>query len=448
MKSTFGTNIRITMEGASHGDYVRCTATGIPQGITVDMDGLMAFMARRRGGQRNTTPRKEADIPEFLSGLKDGVTDGTSLVVNIPNLNQRSGDYNGFADTPRPSHADYTSRLRFPGCDLRGGGHFSARLTAPLCAIGYVCMCALKEKGVSIGAHLAQVGTAKDKAFDLVNVTKADFVLADGMPVLDQVAGQAMDEIIQAAAKDGDSIGGMVECAVVGMPAGVGSPLGNGIENRLTSALYVLGALRGVEFGAGFDAISMRGSQHNDPFVIKDGKVATETNYSSGIQAGITNGMPIVFRCAFKPTASISMEQKTVSLSQKEETTIAISGRHDPCIAVRAVPCVEAITAIVMLDAMLDGEAGDMAQCRKAIDSINNRLVELLCQRMALAGKIAEEKDKLGLPTFDPAREQIVLDKVKSLAETIDAGKGEAMAQIFQEIMRITREYEDQLRED
>lgn len=448
MKSTFGTNIRIIMEGASHGEFVRCTAVGIPQGIQVDTEGLMTFMARRRGGQRNTTPRKEADIPEFLSGIRDGVTDGTPLVVNIPNLNQRSGDYEGFADTPRPSHADYTARLRFPDCDLRGGGHFSARLTAPLCAIGYVCICALKSRGISIGAHLAQVGTVEDRAFDPVNVNAGDLVLAEGMPVLDAIAGQAMDEVIQTAAKAGDSVGGVVECAVVGMPGGVGSPLGNGIENRLTSALYVLGALRGVEFGAGFGAAAMRGSQHNDPFVVRDGRVVTETNYSSGIQAGITNGMPIVFRCAFKPTASISCEQRTVSLSRMQETRISISGRHDPCIAVRAVPCVEAVTAIVMLDALLDARDGGIENCRQAIDNINNKLVELLCERMSLAGEIAEEKDRLGIPTYDPAREKTVLDKVKTLADTVDPGKGMAISQVFQEIMRITREYEDQLRED
>lgn len=448
MKSTFGLNIRITMEGASHGEFVRCTAIGLPKGIQVDMDGLMTFMARRRGGQRNTTPRREDDVPEFLSGLVDGVTDGMPLVVSIPNKNQRSGDYNGFADTPRPSHADYTSRLRYPDCDLRGGGHFSARLTAPLCAVGYVCMCALREKGIYIGAHLGQVGTIKDKAFDPVAVTEADFAPATGMPVLDPVAAEAMDQAIQEAARCGDSIGGMVECAVVGVPAGVGTPLGNGIENRISAAMYVLGALRGVEFGAGFNAVTMRGSQHNDPYVIRDGQVATESNHSGGVQAGITNGMPILFRCAFKPTASISMEQRTVSLSRMEETTIAISGRHDPCIAVRAVPCVEAVTAITILDAMMDADAGDMAQCRRAIDSINNRLVELLCRRMELAGAIAREKELLGLPTYDPEREQLILDKVKAMADAVDQGKGESMAQIFREIMRITREYEDGIRED
>lgn len=448
MKSTFGLNIRVTMEGESHGEQVRCVAVGIPAGIAVDTEGLMSFMARRRGGQRNTTPRREDDIPEFLSGLVDGVTDGSPLVVSIPNKNVRSGDYEGFANTPRPSHADYTSRLRYPGCDLRGGGHFSARLTAPLCAVGYVCMCALKERGIYIGAHLSRVGSVCDARYDLVSVSKDDLTARAGLPVLDAAVADKMDSEIQAAAALGDSIGGEVECAVIGIPGGIGSPLANGIENRLSSAMYVLGALKGVEFGSGFGAVSMRGSVHNDPFAVREGRVVTETNNSGGIQAGITNGMPIVFRCGFKPTASISMPQRTVSLKDMADTEITISGRHDPCIAVRAVPCVEAVTAIVMLDALLDSAGGDIEACRRGIDNINNQLMELLCARMELAGIIAEEKERLGLATYDPQRETAILDRVNSIVETTDLGKGQAISEIFREIMRITRDYEDARRRD
>ncbi len=448
MKSTFGLNIRVTMEGESHGEQVRCIAVGIPAGISVDTQGLMAFMARRRGGQPNTTPRREDDVPEFLSGLVDGVTDGGPLVVSIPNKNVRSGDYDGFANTPRPSHADYTSRLRYPGCDLRGGGHFSARLTAPLCALGYVCMCALRERGIYVGAHLSRVGSVGDEEYDMVSVCKEDLKVGPGLPVLDPAAGDRMESEIRAAAAAGDSIGGEVECAVIGVPPGIGSPLANGIENRLSSAMYVLGALKGVEFGSGFGAVSMRGSAHNDPFAVKDGRVVTDTNNSGGIQAGITNGMPIVFRCGFKPTASISMPQKTVSLKDMTETEIGIKGRHDPCIAVRAVPCVEAVTAIVMLDALLDGAPGDIETCRRAIDSINNRLMELLCERMELAGIIAQEKERLGLATYDPQREAAILDRVNATVETLDPGKGRAIMEIFREIMRITRDYEDGRRRD
>ena len=357
MLSYFGENIKLTIQGESHGEFVRCTASGIPADFKVDGDELAAFMKRRQGGLLPfTTPRKEEDRPLFESGMTpELVTDGDILSVKILNQNVRSGDYFGFTDTPRPSHAEYTAQMRYGSdIDLRGGGHFSARLTAPLCAVGGVIKQILAKKGIHIGTHLYSVGTVKDTPFSLENVNKVDFNKAalaqGGLPTLSSESANAMKTELEKVFKDRDSLGGVVECAVIGLPAGYGDPLYHGIENRLAGAIFGLGGVRGIEFGLGFEATKMRGSAHNDPFIIKDGKVATATNNCGGIIGGISDGMPIVFRVAFKPTASIGIEQDTVSLSKMQSAKITVNGRHDPCIAIRALPCVEAITAAVIAD--------------------------------------------------------------------------------------------------
>lgn len=355
MYSEFGRNIRVGVFGGSHGEYVSATAYGIPSGFAFDADELGAFMKRRQGGSLPfTTPRKEADEPVFVSGLDgNGRTNGEPLEVRIYNKNVRSGDYNGFSNTPRPSHADYTAPLRFgKDIDMRGGGHFSARLTAPLCAVGGILKQMLEKKGVHIGTHLFSVGSVSDEPFSLTDVSESDLkrALASELPVLDPERAALMMKELGEAASEADSLGGIVECAVVGMGAGYGDPLYYGVENAISAAMFGLGGVRGTEFGLGFAAAKMRGSEHNDPFKIKDGRVVTQTNNSGGVQGGITNGMPIVFRVAFKPTASIGKTQDTVSLSDMTETEIAIKGRHDPCIAIRALPCVEALTAIVLSD--------------------------------------------------------------------------------------------------
>ena len=359
MKSSFGERLRVTLEGESHGAFVAASVTGFPAGLKIDGAALDAFMARRRGGGRLATPRREADTPDFRSGIADGVTTGEELRVVIENQNVRSGDYAGFTDTPRPSHADYTAQMRFGSAlDLRGGGHFSARLTAPLCVIGELARQALAARGICIGAHLETVGAVHDRRFSPTEVSRSDFaeILKNPLPVLDAAAGAAMEKEIFSARAAEDSVGGIVECAIIGVPPGVGSPLGRGLENALSSAVFVLGGVRGIEFGEGFAAAAMHGSEHNDPYRIKEGRVVTETNHAGGIVGGISTGMPIILRVAMKPTASIALEQKTVSLSKMENTVIRITGRHDPCIAVRAVPCVEAVAAIVLLDALLDTE--------------------------------------------------------------------------------------------
>lgn len=359
MRSCFGENLKITLTGESHGDFVSAEVSGIPSGFKVDYDKLLAFMKRRQGGNLPfTTPRKEEDIPVFESGMTDGFcTDGDVLTAKIYNKNVRSGDYKGFNDTPRPSHAEYTAQMRYGNdIDLRGGGHFSARLTAPLCAIGGIVKQILESKGVFIGTHLYSVGNVKDKPFSPTEVNKNDFenvLKCEGLPVLSEDSAVKMTEALSVVARDGDSLGGIVEAAVTGLSAGYGNPLYDGLENRLAGAMFGLGGVRGIEFGLGFAASEMRGSEHNDPFEIKDGMIVTKTNNCGGIIGGISDGMPILFRVAFKPTASIALEQDTVSLSKMKNTKISIKGRHDPCIAIRALPCVEAITALVVADLII-----------------------------------------------------------------------------------------------
>ena len=359
MKSSFGDRLRVTLLGESHGDEVAASVEGFPRGVRLNAAALSELMARRRGGGRLTTPRTEADEPVFCAGLCDGITTGETIVVKIKNENVRSGDYAGFRDTPRPSHADYTAQMRFGAdVDLRGGGHFSARLTAPLCAVGALAIEALAARGINIGAHLEAVGSLRDRRFSAVGLSRDELrlPLSHALPVLDGALCDPFVREIEAARASLDSVGGIVECGAIGLPAGVGSPLGRGLENALSAAIFVLGGVRGIEFGDGFAAAAMRGSEHNDPFCIRDGRVQTETNHAGGILGGISTGMPILFRVAMKPTASIARPQRTVSLSEMKNTTVEIKGRHDPCIALRAVPCVEAVTALVLLEAVLEAE--------------------------------------------------------------------------------------------
>lgn len=360
MRSRFGTDIMITLEGESHGEFIAGEMLGFKSGIEIDIGKLEAFMKRRQGGNSAfTTPRAEADIPIFESGLieTDGrtYTNGEPIRFKIPNQNKRSGDYSKFWDTPRPSHADYTARVRYGDeIDLRGGGHFSARLTAPLCVMGGICIQYLDTLGIKLGTHLYSVGNSKDLPFDAVNCSENDFISVRNasFPTISEQAGKEMQSELKAAKCELDSLGGIVECAAIGVPAGLGDPLFNGMENRISQAIFGLGGVRGIEFGTGFAASSMRGSEHNDPFVTDGERIMTKTNHCGGIQAGITNGMPIIFRVAFKPTASIAKEQDTVSLSKMTNEKIVIEGRHDPCIAIRALPCVEAACAIVLTDAI------------------------------------------------------------------------------------------------
>ncbi len=362
MSSGFGNRLKVSIFGQSHGDAIGVVVDGLPAGFQVDEAALARFMARRAPGGTLTTPRSEADTPRFLSGLLDGMTCGAPLCAMIENTNTRSRDYSDLCDLPRPSHADYPATVKYHGfADARGGGHFSGRLTAPLCVAGGIALQILQKNGITVGAHVAAVGDVHDVPFDPVAVTAADLALpATRTPaVLDPTAGENMAALITAVAKDGDSIGGVVECAAIGLPAGLGAPLYDGIENRLAKNLFGIPAVKGVEFGAGFAAAAMRGSEHNDPYRRAGMGVVTATNHAGGVLGGITTGMPLVVRAAFKPTPSIAKEQTTLRLSNGELDTLAVHGRHDPCVVLRAVPVVEAVTALTVLDMLLE-EKGEI----------------------------------------------------------------------------------------
>jgi chorismate synthase len=349
-----GQRVKISIFGQSHSEAVGVVIDGLPAGEAVDIDAVQKFLNRRAPGRsRYSTPRAESDIPSVLSGLRDGMTCGAPLCAVFENRDVRSSDYDPHFDIPRPSHADYPAYVKYKGAnDVRGGGHFSGRLTAPLCFAGAVCLQILARKGIWIGAHLASVGTADDLPFDPVSVTVEEFAEIAGkeFPVIDDQAGELMKAEIEKARSVQDSVGGVVECCALGVPAGIGDPMFDGVENRLAAAIFGIPGVKGVEFGAGFAAARMRGSAQNDPYYVEDGTIRTVTNNHGGILGGITTGMPVILRAAFKPTSSIGIEQDSVSLSRMENCKLTVKGRHDPCITVRAVPVVESVMAITLLD--------------------------------------------------------------------------------------------------
>lgn len=360
MASYLGEHIHVSVFGQSHSPAIGVVVDGLPAGEKVDMEELGRFLKRRAPGQSPTsTPRKEADLPHFVSGLVDDVTCGAPLAALIENTNTRSQDYAQLRDKPRPGHADFTAQVKYGGFqDVAGGGHFSGRLTAPLCIAGGICLQILKRRGIEVAAHIASIAGQADRPFDPMgeSVETLEALKRAPFPVLDEKAGELMRKAIFEAKEDRDSVGGIVECLVTGVPAGLGDPMFGGMENRLAAALFGIPAVKGVEFGEGFGVARLRGSQNNDPFTVKDGKIVTETNHAGGILGGITNGMPLVFRLAVKPTPSISKPQQTVSLSENREEKLVITGRHDPCIVPRAVPVVEAVTALVLSDLLFSRE--------------------------------------------------------------------------------------------
>ena len=359
MSSEFGNLLKISVFGQSHGKAIGVVVDGLPAGEAIDLEELDRFLDRRRTGKnRLSTARKESDVPVFLSGLENGVTCGAPLCAVIENSDQHSSDYRELRDKPRPGHADYTAYVKWKGqADMRGGGHFSGRLTAPLCIAGGICKQILARKGIYVGAHIAAVGGIPDQSYDPVNLDRETLLAPGGrdFPVLDPDAGTRMQGAIAQAKEDLDSLGGLVECAVIGLPAGLGDPMLDGMENRIARLAFAIPAVKGVAFGAGFAVADRRGSQNNDPFYFDEaGQVRTRTNHAGGILGGITNGMPLVFQAAVKPTPSIGQPQESVSLSRGENTTLVIHGRHDPCIVPRAVPCLEAAAAIAVYDAWLE----------------------------------------------------------------------------------------------
>jgi len=358
MSSEFGNTLRVGVFGESHGRAIGVTMQNLPAGEAIDLVVLEAFLDRRRPGKNAlSTARNEPDRPVFLSGLMDGKTTGSPLCAIIENRDARSRDYAELLDKPRPGHADYTSFLKWAGgADMRGGGHFSGRLTAPLCIAGGIAKQILARRNIFVGAHLSSVAGIADEAFPQ-HPTQEQFdkIAGKDFPVISDTQGCAMQEAILTAAHAGDSVGGVIECAAIGFPGGIGNPMFDGIENRLSAAIFGIPAVKGLEFGAGFAASAMRGSENNDPFRIdEDGSITTATNHAGGILGGISTGQPIVLRVAMKPTPSIAKAQQTVSLSRMENAELIVHGRHDPCVAHRAVPVVEAQTALVLLDFLLE----------------------------------------------------------------------------------------------
>ena len=349
MSSSYGENLRIHIFGESHGPAVGVTMEGIPAGEMVDLMELQRFLDRRAPGRNAwSTPRKEADIPEFLSGLREGKTCGTPLTAILKSANTRSGDYDALRDVPRPGHADYTAWVKYgESRDSRGGGHFSGRLTAPLCVAGGICLQLLAREGITVLSRIAAIGGVRDEGELTASTAEKAF------PTVSDAAGEAMRSAIAAARAEGDSLGGVIECAVLGLPAGLGDPMFDGMENRIAAAVFGVPAVKGIEFGAGFAAAELRGSENNDAFSVENGRIITSSNHCGGILGGITDGMPLVFRAAVKPTPSIARSQQSVNLTTGEIVPLTVTGRHDPCIVPRAVPCVEAAAAIAVYDALL-----------------------------------------------------------------------------------------------
>lgn len=356
--NAYGVNLKLKIYGGSHDEKIGMILSGIPAGEAIDLDALYAFMARRApGNDPFSTARKEPDEPVFLSGLDGNITNGEPIEAVIYNKNQRSGDYSSLVDIPRPSHADFAARMKYgEDVDLRGGGHFSGRLTAPMCIAGGICLQILARKGIDVCAHILSVGNEFDESFDLVDPAAADFsaIKSKKFATISPSAEEKMRAIIEDARLDGDSVGGIIECAAIGLPAGLGEHMFLGVEGRISSIIFGIPAVKGIEFGRGFSSSALRGSENNDSFYTDGEKVYTKTNNAGGILGGMTSGMPLVFRAAVKPTPSIAKEQDSVSLSKMENVKLKIGGRHDPCILPRAVPVFEAATAIAIFDMLLD----------------------------------------------------------------------------------------------
>ena len=347
--------MRYSIFGESHGSAIGVVLEQVPPGLVLDREAISKEMARRAPGKSPlSTARKEADVPEILSGVFDGKTTGTPLCAIIHNSDHHSKDYAKTRFLARPSHGDYTGFVRYQGCnDYRGGGHFSGRLTAPLVFAGAVAKQLLAQRGITVGAHISQIGTVKDKSFADTQLTPTLFqtLSEKAFPTVDDQAGAAMQAEILQAREELDSIGGAIQCAVLGLPVGVGSPdLGCNVEGVLAQHLFAVPAVKGISFGAGFDFASMRGSQANDPFYMDGGQVKTRTNHSGGVNGGISNGMPVLFQVAIRPTPSIGQEQNTINFSTMEDAKLTIQGRHDPCIVHRAVPVIEAAAALAICE--------------------------------------------------------------------------------------------------
>ncbi len=354
MGSVFGNKVKISVFGESHGTGIGVVIDGLPSGERIDMEELYAQMSRRApGGDKTATPRKEPDKPQILSGMIDDVTTGAPLAAVIYNTNTRSQDYGNVMSSPRPGHSDYAAHIRYSGYnDIRGGGHFSGRLTANIVFAGAVARQILKRRGIEIAGHIYSIGNVSDAPFDPVGIPQEliDRLNHEKFTLVDETKEQLMRDEVEKVRIKGDSIGGVVECIIQGMPAGIGEPMFFGVENVISSVVFGVPAVKGIEFGSGFMGSRMTGSMNNDEFYYDGDTVKTVTNNHGGILGGITSGMPIVFRAAIKPTPSISIQQNTVDLQSGEDTVLTVHGRHDPCIVPRAVPVIESAAALAVIN--------------------------------------------------------------------------------------------------
>lgn len=350
----WGSNIKLSIFGESHGNAIGMNMDNLPSGFSLDMEEVMREMRRRAPGKNNlSTSRKESDVPEILSGYFEGRTTGTPLCAIIRNSDNKSKDYSKIKDVMRPGHGDYPGFVKYKGFnDYRGGGHFSGRITAPLVFAGAICKQILKEKGIEIVAHIQSIGDVEDKSFLDCELDKEEIksLKYEELPLINKNLEEKMKNEILNARKDGDSVGGVIECMILGIEAGVGNPFFDSVESTLAHLIFSVPSVKGIEFGRGFDITKMKGSNANDQYYLQGKNIKTKTNNNGGISGGITNGMPVIFRVAIKPTPSIYKEQESINVSTMEETTLKIEGRHDPCIVQRAVPVIEGVSAIGILD--------------------------------------------------------------------------------------------------
>lgn len=356
--NTFGRMIHLTLFGESHGPAIGCVLDGLPAGFPIDWEYVRNEMARRAPGRTSfSSSRKEGDAFEILSGVLHGRTTGTPLAAVIRNQDARSGDYRELSHVMRPGHADFTGREKYFGWnDIRGGGHFSGRLTAPLVLAGAIAEEILRKEGIGIGAHAASIHGIRDRSFSPLGGNRMSFekLRKMALPVLDEKAGEKMIQDVLQAAGEKNSVGGTIECAAEGLPAGLGDPFFDSVESELSKMMFSIPAVKGISFGSGFDFDRLTGQEAEDPMTYSGGKVVTTANHNGGLLGGITNGMPLLFTVVIKPAASIGAPQKTVDMEKKENTVLAVQGRHDPCIVPRAVPVVEAGTAWVLLDFLME----------------------------------------------------------------------------------------------
>ena len=352
MSSTFQNNITVSIFGQSHSPAIGVTIDGVPGGLPIAFENLKKFLSRRAPGNNAwSTPRKEADLPDFVSGIIDNHTCGAPITALIHNTNIKPGDYSNLKYVPRPGHADYTAHMKYGEYyDPTGGGHFSGRLTAPLCIAGGLMKSFLELDGINIRARIYSIAGIKDSGCFDSAVDYKEF------PVVNDNDGELMKDEIAVARENQDSVGGVIECIIDGLPVGIGEPMFDGIENTISRLAFAVPAVKGIEFGAGFSVSSMKGSENNDPFVIRNDHILTASNNSGGILGGISNGMPVVFRVAIKPTPSIAKKQNSIDLRTMSNTELEINGRHDPCIVPRAVPVIEAVAAIAVYDLILSSK--------------------------------------------------------------------------------------------